>query len=55
MNVYLHFTEKIIGRTRLESELTGGEDSGVADVGEEGGNVAEADRDPVTAKWKRQF
>ena len=30
--------------------LTWSEDSGVADVGQEGGDVAEADRDPVAAK-----
>ena len=29
--------------------LTRGEDSGVADVGEEGGDVAEPHRDPVSA------
>ena len=34
-----------------ESELlTWSEDSGVADVGQEGGDVAEANRDPVAAK-----
>ena len=30
--------------------LTWSEDSGIADVGQEGGDVAEADRDPIAAK-----